>query len=689
MPASSSVSFASPSQSGRVLAWGTGLFVSGLLLLIWRNALLGDFQFDDYGNIVENRAVRSLWPLDSFLESNRPVGLYSFAINYHFGQLDPHGYRVTNLLIHLANVLLLYIGILWSSDLIRTSSSLTDTENGGQSRQPWIFLSATIALLWGIHPLTTQAVTNIVQRYEALSTLGYLGAWVGLVIVVRGSRWGLPLILLSAWIGQLSKEIFATAPLVILLYDRALLANSWREIMTRRWLPYLLMLTPFIWFIPSVLRWFDPHRSTSMGFGLKSVSAWEYLRTQPEVIFHYLGLSAWPNPLCFDYAWRIQKNPLVYFPLGLTILAILGVGTLLYLRGLNDKSRRHWSRGFVLAGWLILSFFLMLSPTCSIMPIADLCVEHRMYLPLAVVISGFSLLAYTGLRRLERHSERPLVLRCGFLLILFSAMTFLGWRTDLRNREYHNGIALWNSVLKVRPDNPRAWFMLGTEHYGRNQFCAALPLYKKAVSFGMPVAEFHAGYADCLREMNRTKEAIHQYERAIELKPELAKAHNGLGVLQQRANELAVARASFESATELGLPEARYNLATVLIEQKEFSAAIPLLEECVKEHPEFHLPARRLAWILATAPDEALRNGPLANELLTQHFQIEKSESLYLWDTYAAVLAELGRYDQAVKAAEKAIRLTDSESNEPLRKDIQTRLNCYQQHRPWREGQSS
>ncbi|QDU16206.1 Tetratricopeptide repeat protein [Gimesia maris] len=686
MSAPAPASTVSHSQPGRVIAWGTGLLLSGLLLLIWRNALLGDFHFDDYTNIVENQSVRSLWPLDSFLASGRPFGLYTFALNYHFGQLDPHGYRVTNLLIHLANVLLLYTGILWSCDLMRKSSVLTDTDH---SRQRWIFLSATIALLWGIHPLTTQAVTNIAQRYEALATLGYLGAWVGLLTVVRGSRWGLLLILLSAWTGQLSKEIFATAPLVIVLFDRALIASSWREIVTKRWLSYLLMITPFVWFIPSVLRWFDPQRSSSMGFGLKSVSAWEYLRTQPEVIFHYLGLSVWPNPLCFDYVWRIQKNPLVYLSLGAAILAILGTGGWLYTRGLNAPETQVKGRIKILAGWMILSFFLMLAPTSSIMPISDLCVEHRMYLPLAVVISGLSLLVYAGVSRLERRSERPLILRCGFLLILLSALAFLGWQTDLRNCEYRNGIALWNSVLKVRPDNPRAWIMLGTEYFRRNQFCTALPFYKKAVSFGMPVAEFHAGYANCLRELNRTTEAISQYERAILLKPEYSIAYNKLGALKQSMGKLSAARELFQTAMDQGLPEARYNLANVLIEQKEFSAAVPLLEECLKEHPHFNLPARRLAWILASAPDDDLRNGPLASDLLARHFQIEKSDSLYLWDTHAAVLAELGKYDQAAKAAEKAITLADSKSNETLRKDIKTRLDCYRQHRPWREGKSS
>ncbi|CAK8991881.1 Protein O-mannosyl-transferase TMTC2 (Transmembrane and TPR repeat-containing protein CG4341), partial [Durusdinium trenchii] len=483
-------------------------------------------------------------------------------------------------------------------------------------------------------------------------------------------------------------EVFATAPLVILLFDRCVTGQSWRAIFKTRWLAYFLVMSPFVWFVPSVLRWFDPSRSTSMGFGLKSVSSWEYLRTQPEIILHYLRLSCWPDPLCFDYAWRVQQNPILYLSLGMVILLLLTAGAWLYVTGLGEsdgEATPSQSTAKGIAGWLILTFFLMLAPTSSFMPIADLCVEHRMYLPLAVVVSGVCLFANRVRIALEAKSQHPGVVTAGMMLGLLACLTLLAWRTDLRNREYRDGIALWKSVLSVRPENPRAWFMLGSEYFGRDRFEEALPLYEKAVSFQMPIGEFYAGLADCLRELGQPDAAVENYQRAIELTPSLAKAHNGLGVVRQRQGNLDAAQGAFQQAHDLGLPEARYNLANVLIEQGELAAAVPLLEESLAEHPDFVLAARRLAWILATAPQQDLRDGQRARELLDRHYRVDESDSPFVWDTHAAILAEQRQFEEAVSAAQHALARATEREDPDLAAAIQKRLEGYRQRRPWRE----
>ena len=168
----------------------------------------------------------------------------------------------------------------------------------------------------------------------------------------------------------MSKEVFATAPMVILMFDRLMTQQSWLIVLRLRWLPYTLLLSPFVWFVPSVLRWFDPVRTadSSMGIGLKSISPWQYLRTQPEVIWHYLGLTVWPKQLCFDYVWRIQDDPWIYLSLGASLLGLIGFATVGYWRCVTKSGQF----GFGLAGWLILTFFLILAPTSSFMPIADI-----------------------------------------------------------------------------------------------------------------------------------------------------------------------------------------------------------------------------------------------------------------------------------------------------------------------------
>jgi len=656
-----------PSSSQLPWGWaarsGCALLLCAALLLVWRSSLDGDFQFDDYGTVVENRAVRSIWPLDeALLTSNRPVGLYTFALSYHVSELSTHGYHVVNLLIHVANALLLFSGI-----VLTLSRSTLHQRSPGRS----LAIAFFAALLWGVHPLTTQAVTNIVQRYESLATLGYLAAWVGIILVARGVSSANVLILAASWVGLLTKETFATAPLVIALYDRCFLADSWKEVARKRWLAYLLMATPFVWFIPSVLRWFDPTRHDSVGFGLKTITWWEYLRTQPEVILHYLRLSVWPSPLCFDYVWRKQHNPAVYLPLGAAVLVTLGGGIYCLKRG-------------PLAGFLILAFFLILAPTSSFMPIADLAVEHRMYLPLAVVVVG---LVFGSLALLEKLKGVVVHPRIVWGTLAVACAIVLSWRTGVRNRDYRDGLDLWKTVLAVRPDNPRAHYMLGAEYLWRQRLDEAYAEFQQAVASRSPVSDFYLGMGECERQFKQLEKAAASYTEAIRLKPTNARAHNGLGVVLHQQQQLAPAKAAFEKALELDLEEAPYNLAAVLLDMGDERGAIPHLERSIQDHPRFDRPARRLAWILSTSADPALRNGPRAIELLKVH--VNESTSPYLWDAQAAALAETGDFTGAEVAAKKAINLAKTPERAELKQQIEERLMAYSRKRPWRSNTST
>jgi hypothetical protein len=302
---------AQPTDSSPAVVVGIGLIVLAIILLVWRSSLDGSFHFDDYGNIFNRSETDQLWPLTEYLTNNRPVGLYSLAVSRHFCGKSTYGYHLFNLAVHATNAMLLYAGILLSRQVWQRSRI-------DRSGVPpfWLAIAALVALFWAIHPLTTQAVTYIVQRYESMAAMGYLGAWVGLLLVLVSQKrkerlLGYAIIFVFAWIGLMSKEVFATAPLSIFLFDRQISRQRFRELFTRRWPAYALMLSPFCWFVPSVSRWFDTSRETSMGLGMKEVNSWEYLRTQPEVILHYLKLTVWPHPQSIDYVWRIQQQPAV------------------------------------------------------------------------------------------------------------------------------------------------------------------------------------------------------------------------------------------------------------------------------------------------------------------------------------------------------------------------------------------
>ena len=578
---------------GRALVWGLGLIILAIMLMVWRSSLDGAFQFDDHGNILSQDKVDHIWPVTPFLSSNRPIGLYSLAVNKHFGGESPRGYHIFNLLVHAINAMLIYAGILLSRQVWRRSLG-----RESETSHFWLITAALVSIFWAVHPLTTQAVTYIVQRYESLTAMGYLGVWVGLLMVLVGRQRkhrlaGYAAIAVFAWIGLMSKEVFASAPLSVLLFDRQLTRQPFMRILRQRWPAYVWMASPFVWFVPSVSRWFDPSRSSSMGMGMEQLNSWEYLRTQPEVILYYLKLAVWPHPQSIDYVWRIQQRPEIYLSLGAVIVSMITAGGWLYIRGLlgalparddapDKTSDTETPVAPGLFGWGVLTFFFILAPTSSIMPIADLAFEHRMYLPLALVVAGLTIGSACLIRRLWLQSNNRPVLAMGTVLIAVAVGGALAWRTHVRNLDYRNEFTLWIRVTEVAPENPRGWYNVGRAIYQRGHHDDALPYLISAVGFGgTKVPIYDVGLADCLHRVGRVDEALFFYKRAIENKPGFEQAHNNLGVVYLDQDEDEMAFRHFKIAADLEHAEAMHNLAMIYERRGDTEQAITWLRRAI------------------------------------------------------------------------------------------------------------
>jgi len=150
------------------------LFLLSLLAtLIYSNTFSSPFHFDDTPNIVENPQIKDLSNFLGF-SGSRAVGFLSFALNYHFNGLDVFGYHLVNLLIHIANGFLVYslVLLLFKASASDHGSQQLPTLNSQPGAAPWIAL--VTALLFVSHPIQTQAVTYIVQRFASLVALFYL-----------------------------------------------------------------------------------------------------------------------------------------------------------------------------------------------------------------------------------------------------------------------------------------------------------------------------------------------------------------------------------------------------------------------------------------------------------------------------------------------------------------------------------
>ncbi len=166
------------------------LLITVIATAIYSNTFSASFHLDDNHNIVNNAKIKDL---SNFLDfsGTRYVGFLSFALNYYFGQLDLFSYHLVNLLIHITNGFLVYCLVLL---LFRASHSNAQPESGQPHRAaptvdqaqsiaplpnsqrvsaPWLALAT--ALLFIAHPIQTQAVTYIVQRFTSLAAMFYYG----------------------------------------------------------------------------------------------------------------------------------------------------------------------------------------------------------------------------------------------------------------------------------------------------------------------------------------------------------------------------------------------------------------------------------------------------------------------------------------------------------------------------------
>jgi tetratricopeptide (TPR) repeat protein len=701
--------FSAGSRWGTLLA-GAVVVLAGLAA--YGNSLHGSFVYDDLLAIVHNPTIRQLWPLGPVLSppcdnrsvTSRPLLNLSLAINYSLGGEDVCGYHAVNLAIHLANGLLM-LGI-----LRRTFQVPGLRRRFG--RAGWR-LSLAIAVLWTVHPLQTESVTYIIQRAESLAGLFYL---LTLYSVVRGSQsprraWWYTVAAVACFLGVGVKEIVSTAPLVVLLYDRMFLANSFRKILQKRWGLYVGLLASWAFQLCLLARTGLPTLKEEVG----SIGMWAYARSQPGVILHYLRLAFWPDPLCLDYGWPVASTLGEILP-GALVLGVLGVVTIWGL-----AKRRGW--GF-LGAW----FFLILAPTSSIMPLPHVAFEHRMYLPLAavaaLVVVGVEVAGGALVRWGWIGGRARILLSVGLWVAAVGGCTFL---TVRRNETYASELAIWQDTVAKVPDN--AWahnaygdalravprpaeaiehhrraLLLGKDtdhaHYGLALALSALGRFPEAVEhlqealrikpeeveilnfLGVVLSKMgrhaeaiehlehalrinpkhggvHNNLGNALSRLGRIPEAIEHHRQALQISPNDAGSHNNLGSALDRAGEFEEAMEHYRRASQLNPDEAfsHYNWGNTLLKLGRLEEAIQQFQQAVRIDPEHPNAERNLSSVLARVGRwrEAAEHGDLAARLTPDEPELG---SFVAWIMATRETAEGGNPSRAVELAERSCVMT-------------------------------
>lgn len=505
-----------------------------LLLAGWaayHNSFTVPFLFDDLSSIVMKEALRTLWPPGPLLASTRPLVELTLALNYGLGRLEVWGYHAFNLLIHGMAGLTLF-GI-----LRRTLG------------RPGLAFSA--ALLWSVHPLQTQSVTYIAQRAESMMGLFYLFTLYAALRADggRNARLWKTLAVVSCALGAGTKAIIVTAPLAVMLYDRSFLFASFKQAWGARRAFYIGLLATWTFLIPAA--WIAIRApAQTVGFDLGDLTPLRYAATQPEVLLHYLRLAVFPSPLVFDYAWQPVAAWTQAFAPTLALGVLLAGSLWLWRR------KPHW-------GFWAVWFFLALAPTSSFIPVADLAAEHRMYLPLAGVVTLLTLAGAYLLRRLLL--PEPLRRKLATAAVVLLAATLCGL-TIRRNEDYRSEISLWSDTLAKRPENPRAHLQVGKSLALQGQAQQAIAHLERALQLKPDFLAAHNNLGNVLAEQGRWQEALFHYETALEIHPRFVDARVNLGNLLLRLGKTDRAIEQYQRALQDDptSSQARNNLGAAL-----------------------------------------------------------------------------------------------------------------------------
>jgi len=431
--------------------------ILALAIMAYYPGLHGPFVFDDYSNIIHSPATaladlsfnslrNAFFPLDGN-STGRGLAHLSFALNYYFSgaTFNAWNFKVTNLSIHILNVMLLW----FIAHRLLARFAFANRLNEMLAGRPWWHWAALLsAIIWGLHPLQLTAVLYVVQRMTSLSAffclLG-LAVWIlGRARLETGRKWGLTWMTLGltmgAGLGMLSKENAILLPYYMLLTELGFFRRNFlapKDLMLLRGFFLLFAFVPAVLAGIVLFNLWDGFMMTYQG---RNFTLAQRLLTEPRILWDYLQLLLYPNTHNFGiYHDDFTLSTGLLSPLTTVFALLAWVGVVIVsVRGLARQRLFAFAMLWYLVGHSIESSFLGL----------ELIFEHRNYLPVTAVTMALAVYLVRGLSRLTDKA----VLHFGIpavLLLLLSGATFT------RANIWQDNYVLMNAGVVNHPDSPR------------------------------------------------------------------------------------------------------------------------------------------------------------------------------------------------------------------------------------------
>jgi tetratricopeptide (TPR) repeat protein len=705
--------------------------VCGLLLLavfvIFAQTVRHDFvNIDDDDYVSGNRYVRgglsaanASWAFTTRRASHwHPLTWLSLMLDAQlFGADRPGRFHLTNVLLHAACAIVLFLGL------------------KQMTRQLWP--SALVAGLFAVHPARVESVAWITERKDVLSGLfGMAALWAYGWYVRRPSvgRYLLVAVLLA--LGLMAKPTLVTWPLLFLLLDYWPLQRPITVRLITEKVPLLMLVAA------SAVVTYYGQSSTNSVMSLATVPLTDRIARAAILYFVYLGKTFWPVNLAIYPA-----DALDHVPWGWPAAVLLVLITIAAIWA----ARRGWR--WLAVGWLW--YLIALTPTIGLVQVGlQLMADRFLYLPqiglcIAVVWSAAQCFAASG------NTSRATLRACSIVAVslVLAVLGVTAWRQttywkdsetlwtraldctprnplalaglgsallaqgdadaaigrceaalqidpQLLEAHYNLGLALasggrhddaiaqFRAALSSKPDFAKAHFNLASELSAKGGDDAAIAEYQEALNLVPDYAEAHNNLATLLARRREIDAAVEHFEQALKLEPELAKIHYNYGNALAGAGRLDAAIGQYEEAIRIqpDHANARHNLAAVQAHRQEIIKRLAAAREKIRATPNDAGLLIDVAWILATNPNVSIRNGADALILAQRAVKIAGPSAARL-DTLAAAYAEAGQFDDAVATARQAEESAVSEKNPTLARVIHSRLEWYIARAAFRESQ--